>query len=90
MTVSVFDTAHFKCQAKGYGKTAIQWKRVGLSLPETASSSISIQLDSTISILKITRVQNYYKGFYYCVVSNDVGSVTSDLVYLDVDGMVFI
>ena len=88
MSVEVLTIVYLKCQVKGYGKVAIQWKRLGSILPATATSTTITQLDGITGILKITRVTSYYKGSYYCVVSNDVGSVTSDPAYLDVNGII--
>jgi len=87
MTAEVFTTVYLKCQVKGYGKIVIQWKRTDSVLPVTATSTMITHLAGITGILKIARVTSYYKGSYYCIVSNNAGSVTSNPAYLDVNGI---
>ena len=81
----------FKCSGKGYGQKRVTWHKNGLlALPSTAVQSVSESLDEITGILKVYDVIGYYKGYYYCSISNVAGRVNSKGAYLNITGMVYL
>jgi len=79
----------FKCSGKGYGQKKVTWHKYGLlRLPSTAVQSVSESSDEITGILKVYDVIGYYKGYYYCSISNVAGRVNSKGAYLNITGMV--
>jgi len=79
----------FNCSGKGYGQKKVTWHKNGLlRLPSTAVQSVSNLSDEITGILKIYDVIGYYKGYYYCSISNVAGRVNSMGAYLNITGMV--
>ena len=82
--VTVCKSATFSCVARGFGLIQIVWKRVKYSLPITADVTEERSLNEVSSMLKITKIDGYYSGQYYCVAENEAGKVTSQTANLHV------
>ena len=79
----------FKCSGKGYGQKQVTWHKDGLlRLPTSVSSTVSELSNEITGILKVYDVIGYYKGYYYCSISNSAGRVNSIRAYLNISGMV--
>ena len=78
----------FQCRAKLNGNIQVQWKKLNSTkLPQTATIITNKSNCEIISILKIDKIIHHYKGYYYCVVKNEIGEVNSSMAQLYVDGM---
>jgi len=79
----------FKCSGKGYGRKQVTWHKDGLlRLPNKAETTVSESSNEIIGILKVYEAIGYYKGYYYCSISNSAGRVKSIRAYLNITGMV--
>ena len=87
LTVHVYATAQFECEASAFGNVEVIWKRVYSKLPITSMITTKVQFDKITSILAITRTHKYYEGGYFCTVTNDAGNVISNQAHLYVKGM---
>ena len=83
----VYDVAVFECIVRSYGSVSITWKRWNSKLPVTAHITTSRSLNEANSALRIEKSIGYYKGYYYCVIENIAGSVSSNYAYCDITGM---
>ena len=72
-SVVVGGTAVFKVVATGTAPLSYQWKKDGVSVVESGSVS-----GTTTAALTLTKAQAANAGNYFVVVSNSVGSATSD------------
>ena len=85
--VDFYGSVAFQCRAKQYGIIQVQWKKVGSSrLPKSSNTFITITKDGVNSTLKIDQIIHRYKGYYYCVVKNEIGEVNSSIAQLHVNG----
>ena len=83
----IYTSVTFQCKAKLYGNVQIQWKKLRSSkLPEASTTITRRSRDGVTSILKIDKIIHHYKGYYYCVVKNEIGEVNTSLAQLHVDG----
>ena len=71
ITAADGDSVRLMCEATGNGTLTYQWRRVSESLPRSASVRINGQF------LIIHRVTVTDGGQYYCVVSDNDGSMSS-------------
>jgi len=79
----------FKCSGKGYGLKQVTWHKDGLlRLPATAITTVSESSNEITGILKVYDVIGYYKGYYYCSISNSAGRSNSMRAYLNITGIV--
>ena len=84
----VYNVAIFECIARSYGSVSIIWKRWNSKLPVTANvMMIEKSINEVSSTLRIEKSIGYYKGYYYCVVENIVGIVSSTYAYCNITGM---
>ena len=88
IVVQVFDIGSFECNARSYGDVSISWKRLNSKLPESINITESISLNEITSVLRLENV-GYYKGYYYCVIENSVGTVNSALAHYDISGTLY-
>ena len=58
-------------------------------LPLSATNITTISHSGVTSILRINKIIHYYKGYYYCVVKNELGEVNSSMAQLNVYGMYY-
>ena len=86
IVVQVFSIGSFECIARSYGDVSIAWKRLNSELPESVNITESKSLNEITSVLRLENV-GYYKGYYYCVIENSVGTVTSALAHYDISGI---
>jgi len=78
----------FKCSGKGYGQKQLTWHKDGLlRLPASAVTTVSNLSNEITGILKVYDVIGYYKGYYYCSISNSAGKSNSMRAYLNITGM---
>ena len=84
--VEIYGVAKFSCTIKSYGSFSVTWRRQNSDLPVTADVSTTRSVNETKSILRITKSIGYYKGYYYCVITNKVGTVISRYAYCNVTG----
>lgn len=78
----------FKCSGKGYGHKRVAWHKYGsLRFPANAEVSVTESSNEITSFLKIYSIIGYYKGYYFCSISNSAGTVTSRHAYLNLTGM---
>ena len=78
------NSASFVCTARSYGLIKVVWKRVTYTLPVTADVTEEKSLNELSSTLTISEIVGYYSGQYYCIVENEAGKVTSQIVNLHV------
>ena len=87
-SVDIYTSVTFKCTAKLDGNIQTQWKKLNsVKLPQLSTTVTSFSHDVVTSILKIDKIIHHYKGYYYCVVKNEIGEVNSSMAELHVDGM---
>ena len=84
--VEIYSVAAFECTARSFGNTSIIWRRLNSELPETAKVINTISLNEIKSTLRIEKSIGYYRGYYYCVIENDVGIVNSNFAYCNITG----
>ena len=84
--INFYESASFKCTARGFGVIKVVWKRVKHNMPITAEVNEEKSLNGTSSILKIFTIIGYYGGQYYCVAENVAGKVVSRTANLHVQG----
>ena len=78
----------FKCSGKGYGLKQVTWHKYGsLRLPENAVASVTKSSNKITGFLRIYSIIGFYKGYYFCSISNSGGTVTSRNAYLNITGM---
>ena len=66
----------------------MQWKKINSKqLPQSATVVTNRSHDGVTSILKIDKIIHHYRGYYYCVVKNEIGEVNSSMAELYVNGM---
>ena len=82
--------ATFKCTISSYGNTSIIWRRWNSELPITAKVTNTISMNKIRSTLIIEKNIGYNKGYYYCLVANIVGMISSKFAYLNITGKYFI
>ena len=88
ISADIYTSVTFQCKVKQYGNVQIQWKKLNSSkLPEASTTITNRSRDGITSILTIDKIIHHYKGYYYCVVKNEIGEVNSSLAQLHVDGM---
>ena len=87
ISVDIYASVVFQCKAKQYGNIQIQWKKLMSKLPESATVITNRSQDGVTTILKIDKIIHHYKGYYYCIVMNEIGEVNSSKAQLHVDGM---
>ena len=83
----VHKVAIFECIARSYGSVSITWKRWNSKLPVTANIMTIRSLNEVNSTLRIEKSIGYYKGYYYCVIENIIGSIDSEFAYCNITGM---
>ena len=83
----VHKVAVFECIARSYGSVSITWKRWNSKLPVTANIMTIRSLNEVNSTLRIEKNIGYYKGYYYCVIENIIGSIDSEFAYCNITGM---
>ena len=88
--VQIYGVATFKCIARSYGSVSIFWRRQNSELPITADVKNTKSSNGVRSILRIEKSIGYYKGYYYCVVKNVVGTISSQFAYFNMTGKYFI
>ena len=82
----IYSVATFECAARSYGSVSVTWRRQNSDLPLTTNIT-NIKSSSEIrSILRIEKSIGYYKGYYYCIVKNIVGIISSKFAYCDITG----
>ncbi len=85
-TVGVGDTAQFSVNGNAQPPVHLQWVKDGADLTDGTNASGSVISGSTNSgTLTIDNVQTNDAGNYWLVVTNNYGSVTSDVATLTVD-----
>ena len=79
VTANAYENVRFTCKIKSFEKVSITWKRVDQSrLPATARMRTrKLSGMTTISMLRITRINIYYGGGYYCIARNRFGTAFS-------------
>ena len=82
----ICNVAIFECIGRSYGSVSITWRRRNYDLPVTATVSTTKSLNEIKSILRIEKSIGYYKGYYYCVIENIVGTVSSTFAYFNIRG----
>ena len=82
----IYSVAIFECTGRSYGSVSITWRRRNSILPITANVSTTKSLNEIKSILRIEKSIGYYKGYYYCVIKNIVGTVSSTFAYFNITG----
>jgi len=87
-TAYVYNDVVLTCEAIGFGKITIVWKRIGLELPIASIQNNTKSGDTVTSTLHITRTNGYYAGRYYCTAENSAGKVKSKVAKLHVTGKV--
>ena len=85
-TVEPFGRVMFECRVQTVGKTSIVWEKDQSSLPVTAAIDNITSLNEVTSILTITGVNGFYRGFYYCIAKNKAGQTMSRYASLSVQG----
>ena len=85
----IYTSVTFECKAKVYGNFQIQWmKFASTKLPQLATTTIDKSRNGVTSVLlKIDKIIHHYKGYYFCIVKNELGEVNSSKAELRVDGM---
>ena len=81
-SAGLYNEVVLTCLATGSPQPAIKWYKNGARLFQDAD------VDSPTLIVPEMSVAD--RGFYYCMASNRVGSVVSDTVVLNIDGMEWI
>ena len=84
--VEANSVAIFDCTARSYGTASVTWKRMKSQLPATANVTVTKSLNEITSVLRIEKIIGYYEGYYYCVIENIVGQVSSSLAFCNVEG----
>ena len=82
----IYNVAIFECTVRSYGNVLITWRRRNSDLPVTATVSTTKSLNEIKSILRIEKSIGYYKGYYYCIIKNIVGTVSSKFGYFNITG----
>ena len=83
----IYNVAIFECTGRSYGSVSITWRRRNSNLPLTANvSTVTKSLNEIKSILRIEKSIGYYKGYYYCVIKNIAGTVSSTFAYCNITG----
>ena len=86
----IYNVAIFECTVRSYGSVSITWRRRNSNLPVTANvSTVTKSLNEIKSILRIEKSIGYYKGYYYCVIENIAGTVSSTFAYCNITGKHF-
>jgi len=84
---TLFGQVTFECTVQAVGRTTIIWKKNRSPLPVTATINNIKSLNEITSMLTITGVNGFYRGFYYCIATNDAGQTMSKYAKLSVQGM---
>ena len=88
ISVDILASVTFQCKAKLSGNIQIYWKKLNsVKLPQTATVTTNRSQDGVTSVLKIDKIIHHYKGYYYCIVKNEIGEINSSMAELHVDGM---
>ena len=88
--VEIYGVATFECIARSYGSASVTWRRLNSELPVTADVKNTKSSRGVRSILRIERSIGYYKGYYFCVITNTVGMISSRFAYFNITGKRFI
>jgi len=86
--VTIFGQVIFQCTVQAVGETAVIWKKDQSPLPVTATVNNIRSLNEVTSVLKITGVNGFYRGLYYCIAKNKAGQTTSRYAKLSVKGII--
>ena len=82
----IYNVAVFECTVRSYGSVSIVWRRRNSNVPVIASVSTTKSLNEVKSTLRIEKSIGYYKGYYYCVIENIAGTVSSKFAYCNITG----
>ena len=88
--VEIYGVATFECIARSYGNISITWRRQNSELPITADVKNTKLSSGVRSILRIGKSIGYYKGYYFCVINNIAGIISSKFAYFNITGKHFI
>ena len=90
MFANISSMVVFKCSGRGYGHKKVTWHKYGSPrLPANSVAFVSESSNEITGYMRIYPIIGYYKGYYFCTISNSAGAVNSRHVYLNITGEVF-
>jgi len=85
-TATICSSVTFECSVQSFGYVSVEWKKYQSVLPFTATVNNITSLNEVTSVLTITDVAGYYRGLYYCIATNNIGTTVSNYANLYVLG----